>query len=147
MDKQERWDARFLELSKHVSTWSKDPSSKVGAVLIRDSNLVAMTAFNGFPNAILDDERLENRDIKYQIIVHAEENLIANSSKSGVSTLNAKVAVSMFPCSRCARLLISAGIKEIITQLPTGEFLDRWEVEIELSKKLIKEAGIKLVII
>ena len=64
MNKQERWDVRLLELSKHVSTWSKDPSSKVGAVLIRDGNLIAMTAFNGFPSAILDDARLENREIK-----------------------------------------------------------------------------------
>ena len=76
------WDLRFLELAKLVSTWSKDPSTKVGAVIIDDNRRVVSVGYNGFPKGVRDSEhRLGNREVKYNYMVHAERNamLFANS--------------------------------------------------------------------
>ena len=70
------WDCRLIELAKTISTWSKDPSTKVGAVIVDSNRRILSTGYNGFPKGIKDDERLENRDEKLEMIVHAEINAI-----------------------------------------------------------------------
>jgi dCMP deaminase len=56
-----KWDKNFLQLAKTVSTFSKDPSTKVGAVIVDDDNRVISIGYNGFPKGIKDDNRLDNR--------------------------------------------------------------------------------------
>lgn len=75
------WDDRFLELATVISSWSKDPSTQVGAVIVDDDNRVISIGYNGFPKGIKDDHRLSNRDLKYEMVVHAEANalLFANA--------------------------------------------------------------------
>ena len=82
----EKWDSRFLELAKHISEWSKDPSTKVGCVVVGEDREVRSTGFNGFPRGIEDDPtRLGDRDQKYPLICHAEENAIMHAARIGVS--------------------------------------------------------------
>ena len=50
----DKWDNRYLRLAKEVSTWSKDPSTKVGAVAVLNGSVLAQ-GYNGFPRYILDD--------------------------------------------------------------------------------------------
>src|ERR1700722_2700699 len=72
-----KWDIRFLELAKHISNWSKDPSTKVGAVLVNDLKQVVGMGYNGFARGVQDtDERLNDRETKYKLVVHAEVNAI-----------------------------------------------------------------------
>ena len=52
----DKWDIRFLELAKHISAWSKDPSTKVGCVAIGNHGQVLSQGYNGFPRGILDSE-------------------------------------------------------------------------------------------
>ena len=81
-----KWDDRYLQLAREVSTWSKDPSTQCGALLIGDSGQVLSQGYNGFPRGMDDDPKLYNeRDIKYTRIVHAEMNAIYNASRSGIS--------------------------------------------------------------
>jgi dCMP deaminase len=85
---QVKWDRRFLLLAKEVSRWSKDPSTRVGAVITDDLGRVLSTGFNGFPRGVLDaEERYLNRDEKYKFIVHAEVNacLLAGERARGGS--------------------------------------------------------------
>ena len=64
--KIDKWDSRFLELAKLVSTWSKDPSTKTGAVIVRPDRSVASIGFNGFPVKMSDHQELyDNREEKY----------------------------------------------------------------------------------
>ena len=71
------WDLRFIGLAQHISTWSKDPSTKVGCVVVGEDREIRSTGFNGFPRGINDDEeRLTDREKKYPLICHAEENAI-----------------------------------------------------------------------
>ena len=69
-----KWDLRFIELAEFIAQWSKDPSTKTGAVITRGVRVVSLR-YNGFPQRIADsDERLNNRDLKYKIIIHCERN-------------------------------------------------------------------------
>ena len=79
-----KWDKRFLEMAKVVSTWSKDPSTKVGTVAVRNRTVIAQ-GYNGFPRGIKDDDRYNDREIKYKFIVHSEMNAIYNAAQNGVS--------------------------------------------------------------
>ena len=81
-----RWGDRYLHLAKEISTWSKDPSTKVGAVVIGDNGEVLSQGFNGFPRGIKDTSpRLKDREKKYKLVVHAEMNAIYNAGLNGVS--------------------------------------------------------------
>ncbi len=81
-----KWDIRYLNLAKEVSTWSKDPSSKIGAVAIGSKGQVLAQGYNGLPRGIFDGkERLRDKETKYKYIVHAEMNLIYNATYNGVS--------------------------------------------------------------
>jgi deoxycytidylate deaminase len=100
----EKWDRRFLELAKQVSTWSKDPSTQVGAVLVNYLDQVVGMGYNGFPRGVEDsEERLNNRELKYQIVVHAEVNAVIQAGKEADgSTLYVYPSFMLPPI--CARL-------------------------------------------
>ena len=61
-----KWYKRFLDLAQHMSSFSKDPSTKVGAVIFDDSNRIVSMGYNGLPQKVIDcEERYSNRDLKY----------------------------------------------------------------------------------
>src|SRR5450759_3287372 len=79
----DKWDRRFIELARFVADWSKDPSTKVGAVIVRPDRTVAALGYNGFPRGVLDhSERYDHRPTKYEMVVHAELNSILNTRES-----------------------------------------------------------------
>jgi dCMP deaminase len=135
------WDKRFLELAKLVSSWSKDPSTKVGAVIVDDQNIIVSVGFNGFPKGIQDDDRLNHRDSKYQIIVHAENNALMFAKRP----LNDCTIYTypFMPCPRCAGMIIQSGIKRIVTYENTIS-RHRWDIDFAISRELFHEAKIIL---
>lgn len=139
------WDTRFVELAKHIASWSKDPSNKVGCVMIGEGREILSTGYNGFPRGVGDDDRLHERAKKYPLIVHAEENAIINAARVGVSLKGSTAYVTWQPCSRCARMLIQIGVKEIVA--PACEVPERWKEDFEISEALLQEAGIPLRVI
>ena len=138
-----KWDIRYLELAKHISSWSKDPSSKIGAVAIGDKGQVLAQGYNGFPRNIVDtDIRLQDREEKYNYIVHAEMNVIYNASYNGVSLDNSTLYVYGLPvCNRCALGIIQVGISRVV--MPRQTITDRWSQSWSMSKALFKEACVK----
>ena len=138
----DKWDVRFVELAMHIAKWSKDPSTKVGCVVVGEDREIRSTGFNGFPRGIKDDEeRLLDREKKYPLICHAEENAIMHAARIGVSLKGSTAYVTWPPCSRCARSLIQSGIKEIIYPTP-GEIPERWIEDFNISNGMISEAGV-----
>ncbi|MBQ40020.1 MAG: hypothetical protein CMA69_00690 [Euryarchaeota archaeon] len=139
-----KWDIRFLELATHISEWSKDPSTKVGCVVVGPDREIRSTGFNGFPRGIQDsDERLTNRDLKYPLICHAEENAIMHAARIGLALKGCTAYVTWPPCTRCARSLIQAGVSEIV--IPSGlEIPDRWRDDFEMSMGLLREAEVTI---
>ena len=137
-----KWDLRFIELARHISGWSKDPSTKVGCVVVGEDREIRSTGFNGFPRGINDDEeRLTDREKKYPLICHAEENAIMHAARIGVSLKDSTAYVTWPPCSRCARSLIQAGIKEVVYS-STEEIPERWIEDFEISTDMLAEANV-----
>ena len=138
------WDKRFLKLAKHISKWSKDPSTQVGCVVVGPDRELRSTGFNGLPRGIEDNEqRLNNREIKYPLICHAEENAIMHAARIGMSLKDCTAYVTWPPCTRCARSLIQAGISTIVYPKDI-EIPDRWMEDFNLSLNMLKEANISL---
>jgi len=137
-----KWDHRFIELANHIAQWSKDPSTKVGCVIVGEDREIRSTGFNGFPRGINDDEeRLNNRDLKYPLICHAEENAIMHAARIGVSLKGSSAYVTWPPCSRCARSLIQAGISEVI-YYGEIEIPERWSEDFKISSEMFNESGV-----
>lgn len=138
-----KWDTRFLNLAEHISTWSKDPSKKIGAVAVGDQRQILAQGYNGFPRGINDaDERYDNREEKYKLVVHAEMNVIYNASYNGVSLNGSTLYVHGLPvCSDCAKGVIQVGIKRIV--MPSQDIPEHWEQSWQKTKEMFNEAGIK----
>ena len=112
--------------------------------LIGSDREIRSTGFNGFPRGIDDSiERLENREEKYPLICHAEENAIMHAARIGVSLKDCTAYVTWPPCTRCARSLIQAGIIEVV-YAGGGDIPERWAEDFNRSTGMMKEAGLKL---
>lgn len=136
-----QWDCRFLDLAAHVAKWSKDPSTKVGAVLVDpETRTILGTGYNGFPRGVRDDAvRYEDRAQKYPRIVHAEVNAIltANSSIRGATIYTSPFA----PCNECAKMIIQAGVKRVVS--PRTD-VKRWAESFSIAAEMFSEAGVRL---
>ncbi len=138
------WNRRFLDLCDVVAGWSKDPSTKVGAVITDNDNRVISVGYNGFPRKA-DDKNKERyeRPLKYRWTEHAERNAIYNAAKIGVSTDEATMYIRWFPCTDCARGIIQSGIKKLVCSKP--DFTDeRWGADFKISHEMLEECGITL---
>ena len=131
-----------MQMAKFVSTWSKDPSTQVGSIAVRNRTVIAQ-GYNGFPRGIDDTTtRLDNRTEKYKFMVHAEMNVIYNAAENGVSLKDSTVYVYGLPvCSECAKGLIQAGIKRIVTPYQTVP--ENWQVSTTASQTMFGEVGIR----
>ena len=137
------WDERFLEMAELVSTWSKDPSTKVGCVAVNSERIVLGVGYNGFPRGVEDtDERLKDRETKYLMVQHAEANTIQNSQGD---LRGATVYVTHKPCANCCGALIQAGIGKVVTRAPSGGLADRLKESYKATDAMIEEAGIEYV--
>ena len=135
-----KWDNNFLALANTVSMFSNDPSTKVGAVIVDDDNRVISIGYNGFPKGIRDDNRLSNRELKYEMIVHAEANalLFANAPVRGCTIYTWPFQ----PCSRCASLIIQAGIRRVVSVESKDQ---KWRENFQLAHDMMTEARIEII--
>lgn len=141
-----KWEYRFLRLAEFVSGWSKDPSTQCGAVIVDQSNRVVSMGFNGFPQHIDDtNERLQNRELKYSLVVHAEVNALLFANRY---LKDCRIFVyPMLPCIRCAVQIVQSGISEVVSiPLPTN-LEDRWGKDVEQTMRLFGEADISVVLL
>lgn len=139
-----KWALRFLDMAQLVSSWSKDTSTKVACILVSPDRSIVIPGYNGFPRGIEDtSERLNNRAVRLEIVLHAEENalLVAQRSLRGFTAYTWPVP----PCSRCAAKLIQVGITTVVTVKPNEDFLSRWAESLLLAQELYKEAGVTYV--
>lgn len=142
-----KWDRRFLADAAHFAARSKDPSTQVGAVLVRDRH-VFMDSHNGFPVGVADKpERLHDRATKLLFMVHAAANAIAQCAKHGIKTDGATVYVTHPPCAGCMRLLIAAGIARVVFPTMDDAFAKRWATDFTASDAMAREAGVQVDVI
>lgn len=108
----QKWDLRFMEMARLVASWSKDPSTKVGAVIVDDDHKVLGLGFNGFARGVDDSpEAYADRDSKLGKVIHAEVNAILNAA---AVLQGSTLYISSMCCSTCAAVVIQSGIKRIV---------------------------------
>lgn len=138
------WDEYFIGVAKLSGKRSKDPSTQVGACIVNDENRIVGIGYNGFPRGCEDDEYPWvnngdglNLDTKYPYVVHAEVNAILNST---TRLKNARLYVTLFPCHECAKMIIQAGITEVVY------VSDKYAhtASVMASKKMFNSAGVRL---
>ena len=153
-----KWQQRFIQRAKDYSSWSKDPSTHIGAVAVEPNSKREISGgYNGFPRGIDDtSDRLQNREIKYKFVVHAEANCIYNATRAGVSLEGAHLFVWGLPiCSECAKAIIQVGIAEVYmpiscvtldTSKPIEEQekFERWMASYAITQALFWEANVKI---
>lgn len=136
-----KWHKRFMDIAELISTWSKDPSTKVGAVIVDKNRRIISTGYNGFAIGVDDcEERLNDRTLKYPLTLHAEENALSFAKQNLEGCI--LYVYGLTPCAHCASLIIQSGIKEVYTY--KHEENDRWKDSFELTMKIFNEAGVKL---
>ena len=114
----------------------------MGCIIVGEDREIRSTGFNGFPRGIDDSlERLEDREQKYPLICHAEENAIMHAARIGVSLKGCTAFVTWPPCTRCARSLIQAGVVEVVYPAEI-EIPDRWMEDFDRSTGMFAEAGL-----
>ena len=141
------WDCYFMTMAYLVAAKSKDPSTKVGAVIVGSDKEVRSTGYNGLPRGLQDTFERYERPLKYQIGNHAEENAILNCCRIGVSTKGCILYVPWSPCSLCAKSIIQAGIIKVIyhREWPGNNSNDTsWLASIQLAADMFRETGVDL---
>ena len=134
---------QYFRVAQSFAEMSKDPSTKVGCVLLaEESNHVLSAGFNGFPRGI--DETIPSRwerPEKYSLISHAEANSISQAARTGTPLNKSICVVTLFPCAECCKLLIQSGISRVITREPDFDS-EKWGDSFRYSRNMFTEAGI-----
>ena len=137
------WDCYFMAMAHLSAKRSKDPSTKVGAVIVDELKHIVGIGYNGFPNGCSDDEfpwsrEGEYEETKYPYVVHAELNAILNSTKD---LRGCTIYVSLFPCNECAKAIIQSGIKKIVYE--SDKYASSPSTIV--SKRMLQAAGVELI--
>ena len=142
-DRRKKWDIRFLALACVISTWSKDPSTKVGAIIARPDMTIASVGYNGFPKSMKDDDYLyADRDVKLSRIIHAEMNAILHAKEPlhGYTLYTWPI----MSCDRCAVQVIQSGINRVVAPLPTVALSKRWKTHLLKAEEYFAEASVRV---
>jgi len=140
-DREMKWIHRGFDLARLFSDWSKDPSTRVGAVIMDDLHRVLGHGYNGFPRGVQDlEERLEDRRQKYQLIVHAEVNAIVNAV---APVVGGTMFITAPPCQECTKVIVQAGIKRVLALPPPKGLEDRWAESYRVSREIFLETAVQ----
>ncbi|KAH7425592.1 hypothetical protein KP509_11G061200 [Ceratopteris richardii] len=140
------WDDYFMAIAFLSAHRSKDPNRQVGACLVSQDRVILGIGYNGFPRGCSDDElpwAKLSRDgnaleTKYPYVCHAEVNAILN--KNHASACGQRLYVTMFPCNECAKIIIQAGIAEVVYFTDKMSASDSYIA----SQRLLSMAGVKV---
>ncbi|MBK7804305.1 MAG: dCMP deaminase family protein [Chloracidobacterium sp.] len=132
-----KWDKRFIGLALHVAEWSKDPSTRVGAVIVDNKQRVISMGYNGPPRGVSD--HYVTREDKLFKTIHAEENavLFAKQDLTGATAY-----VTHPPCANCAAKLVQSGVTRVVFPAPSEDFLSRWKESYYAALGMFVEAGV-----
>lgn len=140
-----RWCWYFLLEARLIATQSKDPSTKCGAAIIDPATKdVLSKGYNGFPPGVADtQERLTNRELKYPLVRHAEDNAIWRARKYDLSHAALFVWPAP-PCVHCATDIVRANIAHVFAPEPTADYLSRWQESYNMAQEVLQEGDASL---
>ena len=128
----------YMDMAQVIAERSHDAETKVGAVLINNaSGAIVATGYNGFVRGANDSILPTTRPDKYEYILHAEQNLIANSARHGISMANCSLVCTLSPCKLCMRMLLNCGITKVIAKdlyKDFNEITQMQDIQVEVVK-------------
>ncbi len=149
MNKRPGWDEYFMEFAVLTSRRSTCLRRKVGAVIVQDRHIIA-TGYNGAPRGLEHCDERAGGCLREQLgipsgekhelcrALHAEQNAIIQAATLGQSVEGATIYITHQPCVICAKMIINAGIERIVVREGYPD---------ELSVEILKEAGLKIVML
>ncbi len=135
-----KWAKRFIQMAELVGSWSKDPSTQVGAVITKQNRIVSV-GFNGYPHGISDSAEVDERETKYLKTLHAEENAILFAKRD---LDGCEIWVTHFPCPNCAAKIIQTGISIVHCPEQDDDFMSRWGEKVMVSQDMFEQAGVSV---
>lgn len=138
------WDVYLMKMACLAALKSKDPSTKVGAVIASPKHEIISVGYNGFPRGVTDSpERYQDRDIKLLMVQHAEANAI---SASRLRPEGCKIYVPFSPCAQCAGTIIQSGIVEVVLHKGAQSEWDKydWGNHSDIARQMLEESGVNL---
>jgi dCMP deaminase len=146
MSNRPSWHQYFMTITRQVAERSTCKRAKVGAVIVRDKNILA-TGYNGAPagmphcidvGCLIYQSKTPNGETEENCFrtIHAEMNAIAQAAKNGASIKDASIYITHTPCIHCLKVLVNTGIKSIYYEIPyklhtLEEILRTTHVELE----------------
>lgn len=139
-----KWDIYFLQMARHVSTRSKDPKRKCGAVIVDPTDILVSTGYNGFPRCIRDrPEDYANKALKLQKIIHAEVNAVIWAKRD--LTDHKMYIWPLMPCSRCATIILQTGISMIVYPIQDDvAIISSWTESQSIAVDMFQEGRTKM---
>jgi len=134
---------KFYALScYHAELFSKDPNTKVAAMVIDKNYNILSVGYNGLPRGFEETQERWSKPTKYQYVVHAEANAICTAARNGAKLDGGSIVSTLFPCDQCARLIIQSGLRKVVTVRP--EENSSWLQSFEYSKEMFDECGVEI---
>lgn len=143
------WNKYFIDLLEPIASKSKDPRTKVGAILVNHDHELISAGFNGFPRGVKDlPERYNDRPTKYKFVAHADTNALNIAAKNGKSTNNSIMYLPWYPCTNCTKSIIQCGVKKVVIDGRNYEEKEAhwtaWKEDIDISKTMLSEASVEI---
>jgi len=133
-----KWAERFFQMAALVASWSKDPSTQVGAVITLGNRVVSL-GFNGYPSGVSDSAGADSRELKLLKTIHAEENAILHARRD---LSGCEMFVTHFPCPTCAAKIIQTNIAAVYCRKQDENFMARWGEKVKVSIEMFEQAGV-----
>lgn len=111
MPTQRQLDTVYINIAKEISSLSKCERAKVGAILVKDGNIISMS-YNGTPSGM--NNCCERNGVTVQDVIHAEMGAILKAARSGYAVGGAELYLTLSPCVDCAKLILQSGIKRVL---------------------------------
>jgi len=131
--KEERYDDLYMDIAKRVSKMSYDKDTQVGAVIVKDGNIISM-GWNGTPAGFPNECKHPSTGVTLPYVIHAEANAICKLSRDGGNGLGSTLYSTLAPCMECTKLILQSGIKEVVIDKADERYMDGY--------KILKEKGI-----
>ena len=144
-DPRPSWDDYFMAIANVVATRSNCSRRRVAAVVAKDNHILS-TGYNGTPRGVKNcfaggcprcaGRVPSGKDLEECLCVHAEQNAICQAARYGVDISGSTIYITISPCLTCAKLIINAGIREVV-------YAGDYSAFVSTARKMFREAGVK----
>jgi dCMP deaminase len=142
------WDVFYLKMCYLIARKSKDKSSKIGSILIKEDKSIISAGFNGLPIGCLEKEKKNERPEKYYHWEHSERSAIYLAARNGIQTKDSLLVTISVPCTDCCRAIIQSGVKMVLYHKQHKDIFyaenEKWAESCKRSEAMLKEAGVRL---